>query len=71
MAHDEPSTDFNLSEQIARIARISRLLAECNERNLKSQWAPWQAALVGMTTGAALFAAGMAFSAALMRLHGG
>ena len=50
-----------------QIARIDQLLADRDRKRQEVKLAPWQLALTGMTTGAALFAAGAAF----MHLLGG
>ncbi len=44
-----------------RLAHIDQMLADHDRKRQEIRLAPWQMALSGMTTGAALFAAGAAF----------
>lgn len=53
------SEALDLREQLAR---IDQLLADAARKRQEVRLAPWALALSGMTAGAALFAAGAAFS---------
>ena len=44
-----------------KLAHIDQMLADHDRKRQEIRFAPWQLAFVGMTTGAALFAAGGAF----------
>lgn len=56
-------TDLDFRE---KLARIDQLLADRDRKRQEIRLAPWQLSLAGMTSGAALFAAGAAF----MKLFG-
>lgn len=45
-----------------KLAHIDQMLADRDRKRQEIRFAPWQLALSGMTTGAALFAAGAAFT---------
>jgi hypothetical protein len=49
---------LDLQEQIAH---IDQMLADAARKRQEIRFAPWQLAIAGMTSGAALFAAGVAF----------
>ena len=51
--------DIELRE---KLAHIDQMLADRDRKRQEIKLAPWQLALSGMTTGAALFAAGAAFT---------
>jgi hypothetical protein len=55
-------TNLDLRE---KLARIDQMLAEHDRRRQEIRFARWQIAFAGMTAGAALFAAGAAFSRAV------
>jgi len=54
---DEPSS-LDIRE---KLAHIDQMLADHDRRRQEIRLAPWQLVLAGMTSGAALFAAGAAF----------
>lgn len=45
-----------------KLAHIDQMLADRDRKRQEIRYAPWLLAFSGMTTGAALFAAGAAFS---------
>jgi tetrahydromethanopterin S-methyltransferase subunit D len=45
-----------------KLAHIDQMLADRDRKRQEIRYAPWQMALTGMGTGAALFAAGAAFT---------
>jgi hypothetical protein len=45
-----------------KLAHIDQMLADRDRKRQEIRLAPWQLVLSGMTTGAALFAAGAAFT---------
>ncbi len=51
-------TDVDLQE---KLAHIDQMLADHDRKRQEIRLAPWALALSGMTSGAALFAAGAAF----------
>jgi hypothetical protein len=53
-----PEYDLDIRE---KLAHIDQMLADHDRKRQEIRLAPWQLACVGMTTGAALFAAGGAF----------
>lgn len=61
---DEPHTALDLQEQVTR---IDQMLADIHSKRQEVRLAPWQLVLAGLTSGAALFAAGAAF----MKVFGG
>ena len=50
--------ELNLRE---KLAHIDQMLADHDRKRQETHFAPWQLALTGMGTGAAVFAAGAAF----------
>jgi hypothetical protein len=54
---DEPSS-LDIRE---KLAHIDQMLADHDRKRQEIRLAPWQLVLAGMTSGAALFAAGAAF----------
>ena len=54
---DEPSS-LDIRE---KLAHIDQMLADHDRKRQEIRLAPWQPVLAGMTSGAALFAAGAAF----------
>jgi len=59
----KPMTDSAI-EQIdirEKLAHIDQTLADHDRKRQEIRFAPWQLVVTGMTTGAALFAAGAAF----------
>ena len=54
---DEPSS-LDIRE---KLAHIDQMLADHDRKRQEVRLAPWQLVLAGMTSGAALFAAGAAF----------
>jgi hypothetical protein len=54
-----PDLELNTLEQIAK---IRQLLADTGRKQQEYRFAPWQLAISGLTAGAAIFAAGAAFS---------
>jgi hypothetical protein len=50
--------DIDLRE---KLAHIDQMLADHDRKRQEIRYAPWMMAMSGMTTGAALFAAGGAF----------
>jgi len=59
MANAEITHDLDMREQIAH---IDQMLTDAARKRQEIRLAPWQLVLTGMTTGAALFAAGVAFA---------
>ncbi len=51
-------SELNIRE---KLAHIDQMLADHDRKRQEMRLAPWQLALTGMGTGAALFAAGAAF----------
>lgn len=45
-----------------KLAHIDLMLAQHDRTRQEIRWAPWQLAFAGMTSGAALFAAGFALA---------
>lgn len=45
-----------------RLAHIDQMMADTDRKRQEIKFAPWQLVMAGMGTGAALFAAGVAFS---------
>jgi len=58
MSDQSSDASLDLREQIVR---IDKMILEMQRTHQKIRLAPWQVALAGMTSGAALFAAGAAF----------
>jgi hypothetical protein len=54
-----PDLELNTLEQIAK---IRQLLADASRKQQEYRFASWQLAIGGLTAGAAIFAAGAAFS---------
>ena len=54
-----PSPELDTLEQIAK---IRQLLADADRKQQEYRFAPWQLVITGLTAGAALFAAGAAFT---------
>ncbi|MFM2100239.1 MAG: hypothetical protein RLZZ366_1778 [Pseudomonadota bacterium] len=54
-----PDLELNTLEQIAK---IRQLLTDTSRKQQEYRFAPWQMAIGGLTAGAAIFAAGAAFS---------
>jgi hypothetical protein len=54
-----PDLELNTLEQIAK---IRQLLTDTSPKQQEYRFAPWQLASGGLTAGAAIFAAGAAFS---------
>ena len=50
--------ELNLRE---KLAHIDQMLADHDRKRQETRFAPWQLALTGVGTGAAVFAAGAAF----------
>jgi hypothetical protein len=48
--------------QIEQALKISQMVADTARKQQEFRFAPWQLAFTGMTAGAAIFAAGVAFS---------
>ncbi len=55
------SDTMNVIDMHKKIAHIDQMLADHDRKRRAIRSAPWQMALGGMTSGAALFAAGAAF----------
>jgi hypothetical protein len=58
-------TEEEVREQLVR---ISQRIADNDRKRQETKLAPWQLAFAGMASGAALFAAGAAVGALLLRL---
>ena len=56
---DSRMDDTDLRE---KLAHIDQMLADRDRKRQEIRFAPWQLVISGMTTGAALFAAGAAFT---------
>ena len=54
-----------------KLAHIDQMLADHDRKRQEIRDAPWLAAFAGMTAGAALFGAGAAVGAILVKLAGG
>jgi hypothetical protein len=63
--HPPEIAELNVREQIVRIDHLivdmQRINADRDRKRQEIRYAPWLAVMGGMTTGAALFAAGAAF----------
>jgi hypothetical protein len=57
----DPNDDLPQINLREKLAHIDQMLADHDRKRQEIRYAPWLAALSGMTTGAALFAAGAAF----------
>jgi ABC-type hemin transport system substrate-binding protein len=51
-----------------QLAHIDQMLADADRKRQEIKFAPWQVAFVGMTAGAALFAAGAATGGLFVKL---
>jgi hypothetical protein len=59
---DQILSDTSLSLDVReKLAHIDQMLADHDRKRQEIRLSPWQLALAGMTSGAALFAAGAAF----------
>jgi hypothetical protein len=54
-------TEYSEIDIREKLAHIDQMLADHDRKRQEIRYAPWLAAMTGMTTGAALFAAGAAF----------
>jgi hypothetical protein len=53
-------------DQVEQLAKIVQALTDTTRKQQEIRFAPWLAACSGMTAGAALFAAGIAFARVFM-----
>jgi hypothetical protein len=57
----ETTQDYPQIDIREKLAHIDQMLADHDRKRQEIKYAPWIAAMTGMGTGAALFAAGAAF----------
>jgi hypothetical protein len=65
---DISQDDFQMIDLREKLAHIDQMLADHDRKRQEIRLAPWLAAFAGMTAGAALFAAGAAVGALLVKM---